>query len=186
MLTTQTQLDAFLNTLQKRETILTTFYTCMCIFCDITGGLFVYDFTFSSIRSAFDPKHLCVVAEQSRKRSLSDSSSKKPDLNLSDFPFEHLHWTMELKTAVRTPHVSNWLSCWGFSQRWANKSFLTKSAQDGLCELIPECQTVRAERRNPWTVARVIMYQHTANWKHTNTIFFSDNTIVLAYLFGVL
>lgn len=47
---------------------------------------------------------------------------------MSDFPFEHLHWTMELKTAVRTPHVSNWLSCWGFSQRWANKSFLMKSA----------------------------------------------------------
>lgn len=68
MFHTQTQLDAFLNTLQKRETILTTFYTFMWIFCDITGGLFVYGFTFSFIRSAFDPKHLCVVAERSRKR----------------------------------------------------------------------------------------------------------------------
>lgn len=47
----------FFNTLQKRKTILTTFYTFMCIFCDITGGLFVYGFTFSFIRSAFEPKH---------------------------------------------------------------------------------------------------------------------------------
>lgn len=144
----------------------------MCIFCDITGGLLVYGFTFSFIRSAFDPKHLCVVAEQSRKRSLSDSTSKKkPDLNLSDFPFEHLHWTMELKTAVRMPHVSNWLSCWGFSQRWANKSFLMKSAFLWIitgCALwinprVSDCQSREEEPPELWLVSSCTSTQQIEN-----------------------
>lgn len=82
---------------------------------------------------------------------------------MSDFPFEHLHWTTELKTAVRTPHVSNWPSCWGFSQRWANKSFLTKSAFLWINPRVSDCQSREEEPPELWLVSSCTSTQQIEN-----------------------